>query len=575
MYDKNNEKCLNDETTALSTSVVNTNNVIVEMKDLVDKPDVNTTQTALTVTTIPESEKKQSKLCVGNKQNNSSNKNKKYKTKDVNVSPKSREFDKLGIKDHEMIQLNNLSGNQNDKKSRKKEDATNILKKSPSITSNNRKRNRTCINLNEEECKQTRKAIKRPIPCLFAWTLLIGTTGSYFALCAPDLLAVIDDLKYWIVLMTVQGIFILYAVINFLIATLRDPGRFPKYIMNDDDPNFSDDTKSPLYKTITIKKAQVKIKWCSTCNFYRPPRCSHCSICNSCIDQFDHHCPWLNNCVGKRNYRFFFQFLAFLCLHMISIFTCCLIVILNRPISSTPVITAICLATLSGLLLFPIGGLFIFHLVLLGNGRTTNEHVTGKYRGMNFFSRGLIRNFAYLFCGSLSAQLKAVEIKRRKKDAKKPKKTSSTLKLDVDAGDGNVLLTSKSLESLCDKKPVEVEQGSLGSNRGSISSDSINEADEDDPRSFNNSVRNEVNQDLFDIVIKNNINRTSLISLNDSVSSSILNQSRTNKYLVNKEGNKLKSIDSPVIPALDNDANAMNANSSIKAQLYYTTQLNT
>lgn len=167
--------------------------------------------------------------------------------------------------------------------------------------------------------------------------------------------------------------------------------------------------------------------------------------------------------IGKRNYRFFFQFLAFLCLHMILLFTCCLIVILNRPIHTTPVIAAISMAVLAGLLLFPIGGLFVFHLVLISNGRTTNEHVTGKYRGMNFFSRGLLRNFVYLFCGSLSAQLKAVKLKKRKRTTNK---SSSTEKINVNVtSDGAVLIKNKSMESLdCENKIVEVDQKSMGSN---------------------------------------------------------------------------------------------------------------
>lgn len=549
MFDKKNEKCLNeDEAVSLSMSAVNTNNVIVDMNDTSQK----------------ENEKKKSKLCSGSKSSGtpSSNKN---KTKDVNVSPKSREFEKVANKEPENIQLNNLTTNKDGE----------LRNKSASNTSiNEMPRKRSCLNYDKEECKQTRKAIKRPFPCLFAWTLLISTTGCYFALCAPDLLIVMDNFYYWIAIMVMQCIIILYAVVNFLIATLRDPGRFPKYIMNDDDPNFADDTKSPLYKAITIKKAQVKIKWCSTCNFYRPPRCSHCSICNACIDQFDHHCPWLNNCVGKRNYRFFFQFLAFLCLHMITLFTCCLIIVLNRPIYSTPVITAICLLTLVGLLLFPIGGLFIFHMILISNGRTTNEHVTGKYRGMNFFSRGLIRNFAYLFCGSLSSQLKKVELKKRKKTKKL---VVSTEKIDSDAGDNNTLLKQKSIESLVGKK--DHDQGSNGTNRGSISSDSINDVDEDDPRCFNNSLRTETNQDLFDVVIRNNLNRKSLISLTDSISSSILNHSKSNnKYLAQREAAAKPAAESPAITASKLAANAAMisaANPSIKAQYYYTTQLDT
>jgi len=113
--------------------------------------------------------------------------------------------------------------------------------------------------------------------------------------------------------------------------------------------------------------------------------------------------------------------------------------------------------------------------------------------------------------------------------------------------------------------------------KGSISSDSINEVDEDDPRSFNNSLRNEADQDLFDIVIKNNINRTSLISLSESVSSSILNHSRPNKFLANKEMSKLKPFaDSSTFspPKSANTSANANTNSSIKASLYYTTQMN-
>lgn len=180
--------------------------------------------------------------------------------------------------------------------------------------SHHRKRRKWC-----NVSRINRKAIKRPIPCLFAFTLLISATGSYYSLVAPELLRIIVNFHHWAALVTCQSILFLFVLVNFLIAILIDPGRFQKFIISPDDPNYNDDTKSPLYKTIQIKNTTVKIKWCSTCNFYRPPRCSHCSICNACIDQFDHHCPWLNNCVGKRNYRFFFQFLTFLCLYVFHI----------------------------------------------------------------------------------------------------------------------------------------------------------------------------------------------------------------------------------------------------------------
>src|SRR5690349_23682542 len=54
----------------------------------------------------------------------------------------------------------------------------------------------------------------------------------------------------------------------------------------------------------------VPVKYCKTCNTWRPPRCYHCRVCDNCVETLDHHCVWLNNCVGRRNYRYFFAFVS-------------------------------------------------------------------------------------------------------------------------------------------------------------------------------------------------------------------------------------------------------------------------
>jgi hypothetical protein len=107
---------------------------------------------------------------------------------------------------------------------------------------------------------------------------------------------------------------------------------------------------------------------------------------------------------------------------MCGVFAACLLVTLTTTnILQTSIITAICLLALNGLLIFPIGGLFAFHIVLISKGRTTNEHVTGKYKGASFFSRGCCPNMLHLFCGSLTPQYRRVIVKKPKKLTKKKK----------------------------------------------------------------------------------------------------------------------------------------------------------
>ncbi|XP_059480566.1 palmitoyltransferase ZDHHC8 isoform X2 [Neocloeon triangulifer] len=255
------------------------------------------------------------------------------------------------------------------------------------------------------------KAKTRFIPATFAWTILLGTTTLFFVYPSHFYIKTYP----WVLL--VQGLITLFVLANFTLATFMDPGVIPKANADEDR---EDDFRAPLYKNVEIHGITVRMKWCVTCQFYRPPRCSHCSVCNNCIETFDHHCPWVNNCIGRRNYRYFFMFLISLSIHMMSIFALCLIVVLHSKDKLAELNTIICMVIMGiiALLFIPIFGLTGFHIVLVSRGRTTNEQVTGKFKGgFNPFSRGCCQNCCYALCGPQFPSL----LKPSKFVGKKPK----------------------------------------------------------------------------------------------------------------------------------------------------------
>lgn len=91
-----------------------------------------------------------------------------------------------------------------------------------------------------------------------------------------------------------------------------------------------------------------------------------------------------------------------LSIHMLSIFTLSLIFVLKNKqnLAHVESIVAMVLMAIVILLAIPIFGLTGFHMVLVSRGRTTNEQVTGKFKGgYNPFSRGCWNNCCYAQCG--------------------------------------------------------------------------------------------------------------------------------------------------------------------------------
>ncbi|KAM8807516.1 palmitoyltransferase ZDHHC5 [Eudromia elegans] len=233
------------------------------------------------------------------------------------------------------------------------------------------------------------------VPVSAAAVFLVGATTLFFAFTCPGLSLYVSP-----VIPVYNAVVFLFVLANFSMATFMDPGIFPRA---EEDEDKEDDFRAPLYKTVEIKGIQVRMKWCATCRFYRPPRCSHCSVCDNCVEEFDHHCPWVNNCIGRRNYRYFFLFLLSLTAHIMGVFGFGLLYVLYQVEELSGVRMAVTMAVMcvAGLFFIPVAGLTGFHVVLVARGRTTNEQVTGKFRGgVNPFTNGCCKNVSRVLCSS-------------------------------------------------------------------------------------------------------------------------------------------------------------------------------
>jgi len=247
--------------------------------------------------------------------------------------------------------------------------------------------------MSNSRCRRCIRGIARRIPCFVAWSLLLVLSTIYFIFICPWIRNEISE-----IIPIIQGVILFYVINNFLMATYTDPGKYSRA-----PPDENDDSETTFHKIVEIHGSQCRMKWCQTCGFYRPPRCSHCSVCDFCIDTFDHHCPWLNNCVGRRNYRYFINFLLSVLIHMFLVLSLCIYYTLKNHsnIGSVSSIISIVLMVLIVLLTIPIGGLACFHVMLIVRGRTTNEQVTGKFKSnINPFDYGCLFNSSRIFASS-------------------------------------------------------------------------------------------------------------------------------------------------------------------------------
>lgn len=120
--------------------------------------------------------------------------------------------------------------------------------------------------------------------------------------------------RYSFIIPALTAIFQICSLCLLVCTAFSDPGIMPR--QKDHQEVYDPRTKThrmkqpPRYYDLVLRGHPFKLKYCTTCNIYRPPRCTHCSVCENCIERFDHHCPWIGNCIGKRNYWLFYSFVT-------------------------------------------------------------------------------------------------------------------------------------------------------------------------------------------------------------------------------------------------------------------------
>lgn len=211
----------------------------------------------------------------------------------------------------------------------------------------------------------------------------------------------------------------LLTISSMLATAFTDPGILPRSL--DLDPPYPSHSpsdggvKAPLPRDLKVRAGVVRVKYCPTCETYRPPRSSHCKMCDNCVDGCDHHCQWVNNCVGRRNYAQFFSFLLSAVLTMIYILVTCALhlylltvrqkIDFREALKQGPGSAVAFSMTI--VVIWPVLALLSYHLRLLVLNVTTIEQirnqahktVTAGPAPANPFSHGRwFRNFAYVLC---------------------------------------------------------------------------------------------------------------------------------------------------------------------------------
>lgn len=134
-------------------------------------------------------------------------------------------------------------------------------------------------------CVSTGRDLKPPI--IVNLLIIIGAV-LYFAFPVPYFIEIHSNyspLIFGILLVSLMFVF-------FFSAMCTDPGIIPrakKPLFHPEIPSNQLRMRVPQTTNLMSSKGITSLRYCETCQIFKPPKCEHCYICDNCILEYDHH----------------------------------------------------------------------------------------------------------------------------------------------------------------------------------------------------------------------------------------------------------------------------------------------